>query len=377
MSRTVFLHVGIAKTGTTYLQRTLYSNRTLLERHGTQYPGPGPAAHFFGSLDLRGASFQGHDYSRSRGAWKRLVAQADAFSGNTLISHETLAHAAPADITRAVGSFATDDVRVVITCRDLARQLPAMWQEKIKNRSTTPYSRFLAKVFADWSAAGGPSGSFWRAQHVEGLVGRWAAQVGARNVYVVTVPPRGADPGELWSRFARATDLPDLAYGVDGGNTSMGVAEAEMLRRLNPLLADVLDWPQYDGVVKKGLAPNVLASLSVHGKLGLPQEWHAQVVEIAASTVAFLKDSDVRLIGDVDDLLPVLDTEEGRQPDDLDDADVLDVALEVVARQLTQQRPPAAPDEPMARRALDRLRDLRNLHGLRNLSALRSVFRRR
>jgi len=96
VSRTVYLHVGIAKTGTTYLQRRLFANRELLERHGTLYPGSGPAAHFLASLDLRGTTFKGHAYEGVEGAWDRLVAAADGFGGNTLISHETLARAKPA-----------------------------------------------------------------------------------------------------------------------------------------------------------------------------------------------------------------------------------------------------------------------------------------
>lgn len=333
MSRTVYLHVGIAKTGTTYLQRTLYANRALLERHGTRYPGPGPAAHFFGSLDLRGTTFQGHAYPRAEGAWDRLVARADAYDGNALISHETLAHANADHIRRAVTSFATDDVRVVITCRDLARQIPATWQETLKNRSATPYATFVSKVVADWPAAGGPRGPFWRAQHVEGLVERWAAAVGPANVKVVTVPPSGADPLELWRRFARASALPDVGYtfAAAGGNSSLGVVEAEMLRRLNPLLDDLLDWPRYDELVKKGLAVDVLGPLETLGKLGLPPSCHADVLRMSDSTVAFLARSGVPVIGDAEDLRPDLTLVPTRQPEDLADADVLAVALQALA----------------------------------------------
>ena len=364
MSRTVYLHVGIAKTGTTHLQRTLYTNRVLLERLGTRYPGPGPAAHFFGSLDLRGATFQGHSYDQVTGAWQRLVSQADDFAGDTLISHETLAHASPDDIARAVRSFATDDVRVLITCRDLARQLPAVWQEMVKNRSTTPYDAFLTRVIADWSAPGGPRSAFWRAQHVTGLVGRWADQVGVDRVHVVTVPPRGADRGELWTRFTRAAELPAAAYAFpqDDGNTSMGTAEAEMLRRLNPLLDGALDWPTYDVLVKKGLAAKVLAGSGLHGRLGLPSVWSATVSEIAESTVASLEGSGVHVVGDLDDLLPAMpdvsDVSDvgGREPAELSDAEVLDVALHVVSTLVVEPRATALAAEPLVRRAVERLR---------------------
>lgn len=358
MATTVFLHIGIAKTGTTYLQRTLFANRALLERSGTLYPGPGPAAHFFGSLDLRGASFQGHTYAWAAGAWERLVAKADAFDGSTVISHETLAHSTPAEIRRAVASFATDDVRVVVTCRDLARQLPAMWQEKVKNRGTTRYSAFLARTFSDWSRDGGPTGSFWRAQHVPGLVGRWAEAVGLSKVCVVTVPPRGADPMTLWRRFAEATRLPavDYAFPDDGGNTSLGVAEAEMLRRLNPHLDGLLDWPRYDALVKKGLAAHALARSGSKGRLGVPVTWHPLVAEIAESAVDFLLHSGVHVIGDPLDLRPVFDAEPAGQPSDLKDAELLDVALGVVAELLAKPMDVVPPAEPPVRRTIGRLR---------------------
>ena len=32
------LHAGTVKTGTTYLQKTFYENRAVLERHGVSYP---------------------------------------------------------------------------------------------------------------------------------------------------------------------------------------------------------------------------------------------------------------------------------------------------------------------------------------------------
>ncbi|MDX6307987.1 MAG: hypothetical protein QOI06_1033 [Nocardioidaceae bacterium] len=332
MSRTVYLHVGIAKTGTTYLQRTLFANRRQLERHGTRYPGPEPAAHFFGSLDLRGARFQGHVYDRVEGAWGRLVDQADAFGGNTLISHETLAHANVEQIDRAVHSFATADVRVVITCRDLARQIPAVWQEKVKNRGEVGFDEFLAQISAGWGRRNRLHGGFWRAQDVGALVQRWGEAVGMNQVRLVTVPPVGSDRMELWRRFAQATDLPDLGYTfASGENPSLGVAEAELLRRLNPLLKDSLDWPQYDARIKRRLAETILGPLDSQGRLRLPPSYRAEVVAITQASVDYLAESGVTVVGDLRDLEPSPAEEAGRQPDQLEDAELLDAALRVIA----------------------------------------------
>src|SRR4029079_18055480 len=89
---------------------------------------------------------------------------------------------------RPVQGFATADVRVVITVRDLARQIPATWQETLKNRSETPYAEYLATLFETWPSARRGSGGFWAAQDVEALVRRWSAGVGVERVTVVTVP---------------------------------------------------------------------------------------------------------------------------------------------------------------------------------------------
>ncbi|MEJ7628895.1 MAG: hypothetical protein WKF54_04820 [Nocardioidaceae bacterium] len=346
MSRTVYLHVGIAKTGTTYLQRTLFANRELLRRHGTLYPGPGPAAHFLGSLDLRGTAFKGHVYDGVDGAWQRLVAAADEFDGTTLISHETLARAKPADIERAVTGFGTDDVRVVVTCRDLARQIPAAWQESMKNRGETGYDDYLAHLFTTRSAEARPRKGFWVAQDVEDLVRRWSEAVGVGKVTVVTVPRSGADRGELWRRFASATGLPDVAYlpSPDAANSSLGVAEAELLRRLNPKLANTLDWPGYDVLVKRRLAEDVLAPLDSQGRLRLPATWVDQVRAIADAQIAFLQTSGVTVVGDLSDLEPEPADASARYPDSLTDGELLASALEALAVLAAQPQASTPPD---------------------------------
>jgi hypothetical protein len=336
VSRTVFLHVGIAKTGTTYLQRTLFANRELLAQHGTLYPGSDPAAHFLASLDLRGTPFKGYTYERADGAWNRLVAEANAFDGNVLISHETLAQARRNHIDRAVAAFAPADVCIVVTARDLARQIPAVWQEQLKNRATTPYDEFVSTALGNWRRDVARPRGIWGAQDIRGVVRRWAAAVGTERVVVVTVPPAGAPQSLLWDRFAAATQLPDLGYRfASGANPSLGIGEAELLRRLNPRLDIVLDWPQYEVLIKKRLAESVLGVLDTHGRLRLPQRWQPKVREIAEMQIEYLDGAGVTILGELKDLSPAFDSGEpeaaSRQPEDLAADDLLETALEVIA----------------------------------------------
>ncbi len=351
LSRTVFLHVGVAKTGTTYLQRLLFANRALLRANGVLYPGDRPAAHFLASMDLRGAGFGGHEYPGAAGMWDRLTADANSFAGITVISHETLARTRRKTIERAVESFRTDDIRVVLTTRDLGRQIPAVWQENVKNRNDQSYADFLHGVLVGVPPADPDqhdtelirSTSFWRTQDLPGLVKRWAGIVGPDRVAVVTVPQPGAERNELWNRFATVVELPDVAYtfDLDSENVSLGAAEAELLRRMIAHVPDTVDWPQWETRVKRRFAERTLAPIQTAGKIVVPPRWHDDVAEISERMIRRLEKLDVAVIGDLDDLRPRFEQPTGPLPDEVPEADLLEsavAALSVVASTTPEPR---------------------------------------
>src|SRR5262245_7925754 len=91
LSRKVFLHVGVAKTGTTFLQRVMFAHRDALRASGLLYPGSGSGAHFIAALDLRGKDDAKFDHLSPEGRWDSLASEIRRFDGNAVISHETLA----------------------------------------------------------------------------------------------------------------------------------------------------------------------------------------------------------------------------------------------------------------------------------------------
>jgi hypothetical protein len=50
----VYLHIGEPKTGTTYIQKTLWTNRRRLARNGLFYPASKDTDHWAAAQDLRG-----------------------------------------------------------------------------------------------------------------------------------------------------------------------------------------------------------------------------------------------------------------------------------------------------------------------------------
>lgn len=322
--------MGVAKSGTTYLQKVLYDNRSLLERHGVRYPGHRRDEHFLASMDLRGSGFEGHTYAAAEGAWDRLVHAANAFDGAVVISHETFARTPASLVGTAVDAF-DGEVHVVVTARDLGRQIPAVWQERVKNRHTDSYHEFLERILRS-PRGRRRRGGFWGPQDLGALVGRWAEAVGPDRVTVVTVPPPGADPQELWRRFARAVELPEVDYAFPGtgSNPSLGIVEAELLRRVNPLLAE-LTWPEYEHRVKQGFSQTVLARAASSPRITVPEEFHDDVRAAAEQVVADLGRSGCRVVGDLADLRPVLGTGPWPAPDDATDGELLELSLRLVA----------------------------------------------
>ncbi|WP_432479396.1 hypothetical protein [Nocardioides sp. GXQ0305] len=334
----VTLHVGTPKSGTTSLQNILARNRTLLQEHGYLYPGE-RSGHFLEALDLRDSGFRGHRFEGAEGAWDRLVEAVLAHDGPALLSHEVLGGSTRKPIKRGVQSFPGREVHVVVTCRDLARQLPAVWQEGVKNGDTVTYTDFLRTTLGEWKGVGTGTG-MWRGQDLSGLGDRWAAHLDPSRVHFVTVPPSGSGSDVLWQRFREATGLPEADYAVPDAprNPSMGTVETELLRRIVERLPDDVPRPTFTRQVKRRLAQRRLVNHRAGGSLGVPEPFRPAVEEISAEIVEGLRAGGFTVHGDLADLTPAF-RDDSTAPDEVSDGQLLDRALEVLAPLVLRDQP--------------------------------------
>jgi hypothetical protein len=319
-AKRVYLHIGAPKTGTTYLQDVLFRNRAALAEQGLLVPGGAASAHYEAALDLRALAFGGYRDPRAEGAWAELVEQVMEWNGRAaVISHELLSGADDEAMARAVASFAdpssatdarTTEVHVIYTARDLGRQVPAMWQESVKHGQDLPYGTYLRRL-SSRRRRGRAARIFWRQQHLAEVLERWSAHVPAERLHVVLVPPPGRPNDVLWRRFASVlgvrTEGLDLA--VERTNVSLGLAEAELLRRVNEVLDD-LAWPEYGPTVKFWFAEQVLAQLTSGPRATVPRSMHRWLEQQATLMTSALEESGWDVVGDLSDLHPVIDAGE-------------------------------------------------------------------
>lgn len=304
--RRVYLHIGAPKTGTTYVQERLARNAQALAEHDVHFPSRSSVIHpvtfhFRAALDLLGQDWGGPP-GHATGSWEALVRRVRRARGTVVVSHEILAPAPAAAVARAKQELgAGDDLHVVYGVRDLARQLPAAWQESLKQGRKWTYRRFMRKVRTrtPW---------FYRSFDVPSVLGTWSAGLPPENVHVVTVPQTGtAAPDELWNRFCRAIDIdPSWAPDVpERTNPSLGAPEAALIRRMNRRLGRaVRDAGTYDGLVRWLLAEQELAGRE-SPRLLLPPRMHDWVSEEAERWIEWIDQSGVDVVGDLEDLRPL------------------------------------------------------------------------
>jgi len=196
-------------------------------------------------------------------------------------------------------------VHVVLTARDLARQLPAEWQERIKHRGRRSFANFLTRVTE--APRTNPELWFWRVQAIPDVLTRWGNGLSPERIHVVTVPQPDAPKDLLWRRFAGVVGIdPDEQYAESTEfNSSLGIAEIAVLRRLNRLLAGKgVPREVYVEMVRDVVAQDTLAHRPEQIRAVLPERRWPFVEEVSAEWQEWLVGAGVDVVGDLAELLP-------------------------------------------------------------------------
>ena len=360
MASSVFLHIGLPKTGTTYLQTILWNNRAQLRRQGILLPGFGPRQHLWASGVVREEPHLENRHADAPRAWAALTREANAWQGTAVISHEFFAGASPEQASRAVAALGDAEVHVVLTARDMLSLVTARWQEYVKNGSSTPIDEYPE------SEDTSPHDAWdWGSMDVADVLRRWGAAVPPEQIHVLTLP-KPTEPREtLWLRFADVLGIDPARCDASGSeaNESLGVVEVELLRRVNA------DLEGFRRPVDRGVW---IRGYLAQGKLvprkgekfwpspGRVEELRARGNRAVDEIVAGVYD----VIGDVEDLRTPSDVPPRRHPDSVTDAELVEAASATIAamltdvRRLTNERRRLLPRRSLVRKAAGRARGL-------------------
>ncbi|QIX27651.1 hypothetical protein ncot_14385 [Nocardioides sp. JQ2195] len=229
MAERIYWHIGLPKTGTTYLQKILWNNREELERSGISLPAAGHRRSLWAALDLMGNTRLDRRHPDAPGSWERLCQELDSVEGTALLTHEFFCGATAQQVERAVARLAPAEIHVVITARDAAGMLTAGWQEHVKNGGVSTL-REVAELAE-------PAEFGWWVWDLGQVVERWAGAVPAGRIHVLPMPERSEGPDQHWRNFAKVIGSDAVIEGAEAeANRSLGVVQAEALRRVNQKL---------------------------------------------------------------------------------------------------------------------------------------------
>jgi hypothetical protein len=332
-NRCVFLHIGLYKTGTTYLQNLWRANRPQLKQQGVYFPGGGDGpAQVFAVSDLFGRRPAGGGEDRIEGRWPELTeAVGAAPHPTTLISDESLSLATVGEARRAVAGFPDHEIHVVATVRDLGRVLLSSWQQAIKSDETWTWDEFVDGVRDPKRRNQNPGRSFWVRQDLLAILETWRVAVPHERIHVVTVPPSGAPKDLLAERVGKLVgfDHTGLTEAPSWDNRALSTADVEVLRRVNVLLDHRLNQRQHAHVVRRTLTQE----LTQHGepeRVALDPEHQAWASSEAQRIMDGVTTAGYDVVGDLTDLVPA-ETSTGRRPDEASSDEMLDAALRGLA----------------------------------------------
>ncbi|MEO0562213.1 MAG: hypothetical protein AAF125_08865 [Chloroflexota bacterium] len=227
MSKRLYLHIGLHKTGTTTIQSALYHNRDVLRAMGVIYPETGlqvngkSAAHFHIGWSLMDPP--PHFYDPARGGYIQLMETIRRASARTfIVSSEGFSHLTPPDIARLRDAIGQDvQPIIVLYLRNPQTWVPSMWSQEVRNgREQRTLSAHIRTR---------------KINNLHTTVGNWASAFGQENMRVRIYDEVAGEA--LVPDFWNAVDLTVAQQRelrpVDNQNISPTPAFTELVRRIN------------------------------------------------------------------------------------------------------------------------------------------------
>lgn len=248
MPKTLYIHAGFPKSGTTALQAALRENQDLLLSEGIYYPGSTGNAHHRLVAGLVNRRVGWGKVRNNLDQWNGFVENLSTFDApRVLISSEFLTAAKYEEIKKIKSSFSDCNIKIIFTLRPLADMVPSYYQQSLKKGSVLTFLEWInSKFFL-------PSGNLHENPKLLNhprVLKNWVKVFESENVYLLISD--SSDKDLLYQNFAKALDIPDLPPAKNARfNRSLTVRESEILRLINVSVKDKWDWPSYNRIVRE------------------------------------------------------------------------------------------------------------------------------
>lgn len=343
--RPVYLHIGLQKTGTSYLQSIFWQSQRALTHQGLDMVPGSKRETFHLMLCVRGRFNPEFDPPEVADALTALPGQLRKVRGSrALISEESLAPANHAQIAALLEACGQREVHLIVTLRDLGRQIPSAWQQLLQSGGSMTFDSYLRRLR---KTEGKPRAKHWANKDLNEILDRWSAHIPEERIHLVTVPPPGNPPELLLRRFCEVLDVDADSLNREVGrlNESVGRTQAELLSRVNGKLSKVNRRRDvYGDVGKRYFAVKVLGA-QAGDRIVIPARYREWVLEVSEKFIARISAGGFHVIGDLDDLRPreeIFAKGSVRPTDD----EVAEVAADAIAQMLSERM-----DKQRSRRA--------------------------
>ena len=333
MARRVFVHPGLPKTGTTYLQSLLWANRAALAEQDVLYPGRAPRQHMWASMVVREHPGVANRQPAVASSWSGLLEQLAEWPGTGLVSHEFFGAATAAQAAAALEALGDAEVHLVVTARDVLTVATSYWQEYVKHGFAGADLDEFPPPTQPWDEWG------WPAIDLEGVLRRWAPGLPPERVHVLVVPGSEAPREALLHEFAAVLGVDATGFTTTRAreNGSLGVVEVELLRRIGRELDG------FSAAIDRGVWIRSYLSqgklVPRRGERFLPSsERVAELRGSAERAVAHVRDAGFTVHGDLDRLLVPAELPELRHPGSVTEGELLDAAVGTIAELMTDVR---------------------------------------
>lgn len=332
MAEKVYFHIGLPKTGTTYLQSVLWANKPLLLEQGVLLPGHSSRQHMQASVVVREHPGLPNRAPEVRQSWDRLVDEVNQWSGTALISHEFFGSASAEQAQRALARLGSAEVHLIVTARDVLTVLTSYWQEFVKHGFLSGLDDFppAHETYDEWS---------WDTVDLRSVIERWGGDVDPSRIHVLVLPAPDAPRETLLHQFCALVGIDPSGLATDQAREyrSLGVVEAELLRKISPHLTSFTPARDRGVWIRSYLAQGKLVPRE--GERFQPSDERiAELRARALDSVEFLRASGVDIIGDLDRLLVPEDLPQRRHPSSVTDRELLDASIDTIAEMLVDVR---------------------------------------